>query len=118
GGSGRDDPHEQGRQCVSISRPTTYNTDVHGRGAPRVLIIPGLNGDPGMLLRSAHLLFPNWRPLGFNHHHDLAEGGVGGMAQRALQPPDAADADDADPRPVFVCGESFGGTVALTLAHA
>src|SRR4029077_4416873 len=50
--------------------------------------------------------------------HDLAEGGVEGMAQRALQHLDAADADDADPRPVFVCGESFGGTGALTLAHA
>jgi pimeloyl-ACP methyl ester carboxylesterase len=86
-----------------------------GRGAPRVLIIPGLNGDPGMLLRSAHLLFPNWRPVGFNHHHDLAEGGVEGMADRALQ---RLNADDTDPRPVFVCGESFGGTVALTLAHA
>jgi pimeloyl-[acyl-carrier protein] methyl ester esterase len=88
---------------------------MHSRGAHRVLIIPGLNGDPGMLLRSAHLLFPTWRPVGFNHHRDPADGGVEGMAQRALE---RLDADDPDPRPVFVCGESFGGTVALTLAHA
>jgi pimeloyl-ACP methyl ester carboxylesterase len=82
--------------------------------APRVLIIPGLNGDPGMLLRAAPLLFPTWRPVGFNHHHDMAVGGVNGLAERAL----ACLTDDDDVGdPVFVCGESFGGTVALTLAR-
>jgi pimeloyl-ACP methyl ester carboxylesterase len=81
---------------------------------PRVLIIPGLNGDPGMLLRAAPALFPAWRPVAFNHHRDSAEGGVEGMAERALA---RLDADDSDPTPVYVCGESFGGTVALTLAH-
>ncbi len=83
-------------------------------GAPRVLIIPGLNGDPGMLLRSAPLLFPTWRPIAFNHHRDLASGGLEGLAERALTC--LTEADD-DPAPVFVCGESFGGTVALTLAR-
>jgi pimeloyl-ACP methyl ester carboxylesterase len=83
------------------------------RGAPRVLVIPGLNGDPGMLMRAAPLLFPAWHPVVFNHHRDAAYGGVEGLAERALK----CLGDDGDPGPVYVCGESFGGTVALTLAH-
>src|SRR4051794_10720524 len=83
-------------------------------GAPRVLIIPGLNGDPGMLLRAAPLLFPTWRPVAFDHHHVMADGGVDGLAERAL----AHLSDDEDAaEPLFVCGESFGGTVALTMAR-
>jgi pimeloyl-ACP methyl ester carboxylesterase len=56
-------------------------------------------------------LFPGWTTQAFNHHLDLAQGGVEGLAARALAelPPDS--------EPLFVCGESFGGTVALTLAH-
>ena len=42
----------------------------------RVLIIPGLNGHPGLLMRAAPVLFPNWSALAFNHHLDLAEGGA------------------------------------------
>jgi pimeloyl-ACP methyl ester carboxylesterase len=76
----------------------------------QVLIIPGLNGHPGMLLRSADVLFPGWRAEAFNHHLDLADGGVEGLAQRALTLIPEGDQ-------VFVCGESFGGTVALTMAH-
>ena len=85
------------------------------RGAPRVLVIPGLNGDPGMLLRAAPMLFPGWQAVAFNHHRDLASDGVKGLAERALERLDL----EADPYggPVYVCGESFGGTVALTLAH-
>src|SRR6266851_3882262 len=80
-------------------------------GEPRVLIIPGLNGHPGMLLGAAPLLFPGWRAAGFDHRLDLAVGGVEGLAQRALLGlPD-------DDHTYFVCGESFGGTVALTMAH-
>jgi pimeloyl-ACP methyl ester carboxylesterase len=78
---------------------------------PRVLIVPGLNGHPGLLMRATPTLFPYWRALAFNHHVDLAEDGVEGLASRAL----ALLGDH--PAPVFVCGESFGGTVALTLAH-
>jgi pimeloyl-ACP methyl ester carboxylesterase len=77
----------------------------------RVLLIPGLNGHPGLLMRSAPVLFPGWEVVAFNHHVDLAEGGVPGLASRALEV-----VEDAR-EPVFVCGESFGGTVALTLAH-
>jgi pimeloyl-ACP methyl ester carboxylesterase len=84
------------------------------RGAHRVLIIPGLNGDPGMLLRAAPTLFPRWQPVAFNHHHDLAHGGVDGLARRALE---RLDVNEPHGGPVYVCGESFGGTVALTLAH-
>jgi pimeloyl-ACP methyl ester carboxylesterase len=77
----------------------------------RVLVIPGLNGHPGLLMGSAPQLFPEWRAVAFNHHLDLAAGGVEGLAGRAL-----GVLGDADER-VWVCGESFGGTVALTLAH-
>lgn len=77
---------------------------------PRVVIIPGLNGHPELLLRYTPVLFPSWDVRAFNHHLDLAEGGVEGLARRAL----GLVEDEA---PVFVCGESFGGTVALTLAH-
>jgi aminoacrylate hydrolase len=77
----------------------------------RVLLIPGLNGHPGMLLHAAPALFPDWEAVAFNHHVDLAEGGVPGLACRAL------DALGSEADAVFVCGESFGGTVALTIAH-
>ncbi|GAC1316061.1 MAG: hypothetical protein NVSMB2_08500 [Chloroflexota bacterium] len=80
--------------------------------APRdgVLIVPGLNGHPGMLLKAAPTLLAEWEPLAFNHHRDLAAGGVEALADRALRV--IGDRDSA-----WVCGESFGGTVALTLAH-
>lgn len=77
----------------------------------RVLIIPGLNGHPGLLMRSAPLLFRGWETVAFNHHTDLAPDGVEGLATRAL----AVLGDEHEP--VFVCGESFGGTVALSLAR-
>ncbi len=77
----------------------------------RVLVIPGLNGHPGLLMQSASELFPGWTAAAFNHHRDLALDGVEGLARRALR-----QIDDV-PEPVFVCGESFGGTVALTVAH-
>lgn len=78
--------------------------------APAVLIIPGLNGHPGLLLDAAPRLFPGWRAAAFNHHADQASDGVEGLAERALE---ALDEEE----PVYVCGESFGGTVALTMAH-
>jgi len=81
---------------------------------PPVLIIPGLNGHPGLLMAAAPLLFPSWPALAFSHHVDVAEGGVEGMATRAMRALDAAGEQSG---PVFVCGESFGGTVALTMAH-
>jgi pimeloyl-ACP methyl ester carboxylesterase len=78
--------------------------------APRVLVIPGLNGHPGLLMRAAPTLFPGWPAVAFNHHVDVAHGGVEGLAERALA------LIEPDER-VVVCGESFGGTVALTLAR-
>ena len=58
----------------------------------------------------APVLFPGWEVTAFDHHMDLAEGGVDGLAERALgQVPTHT--------PYFLCGESFGGTVALTMAH-
>jgi pimeloyl-ACP methyl ester carboxylesterase len=78
---------------------------------PVVMIVPGLNGHPGLLLDYAPQLFPSWRAQAFNHHLDLAEGGVDGLAERALALIDPID------EPIYVCGESFGGTVALRMAH-
>src|SRR3981081_2255078 len=77
----------------------------------RVLVIPGLNGHPGLLMRSAPTLFPEWSAVAFNHHLDLAADGVTGLAERALDVVGHRD------EKVWVCGESVGGTVALTLAH-
>ena len=41
-------------------------------------------------------------------------GGLEGLAERALR---LLDADDDSELPAYVCGESFGGTVAVTLAR-
>jgi pimeloyl-ACP methyl ester carboxylesterase len=90
--------------------------DLSGVTLPRpetVLVIPGLNGHPGMLMRSTPALFPRWRAVAFNHHVDMAEGGVPGLARRALR---VLEEEQQDER-VWVCGESFGGTVALTMAR-
>lgn len=82
--------------------------------APRVLAIPGLNGYSGLLAEAAPGLFPEMRALVFDHRHEIAEGGIEGLAERALG---VLDADAAGEEPAYVCGESFGGTVALTLAR-
>lgn len=75
-----------------------------------VVIVPGLNGDPGMLVSAAPRMFPrDWRAVPVDHHDDLAVDGVVGMAERLLAATD-------EPR-FWLCGESFGGTVALTAAH-
>jgi pimeloyl-ACP methyl ester carboxylesterase len=85
-----------------------------GADGPRVLVIPGLDGDAGLVQAAAPRLFPGMRALPFPHRLDALAGGVDGLAERALATFDAdADAD----APAFVCGESFGGTVALTLAR-
>src|SRR5438874_13730979 len=81
------------------------------RSPSRVLIIPGLNGHPGLLMQAAPVLFPGWQAMPFNHHRDPAIGGVRGLALSAL------DCFATGDQPIYVFGESFGGTVALTLAH-
>lgn len=77
-------------------------------------MIPGLDGYPGLLLGSAPRLFPGLRALAFDHFRDAADGGVEGLADRALA---ILDADPEGAAPAYVCAESFGGTVALTLAR-
>jgi 3-oxoadipate enol-lactonase len=81
---------------------------------PRLLVVPGLDGDPGLLVAAAPRLFRAFRPVWFDHRLDDVSGGVEGLAQRALA---MLDADDEGDAPAYVCGESFGSTVALTLAH-
>jgi pimeloyl-ACP methyl ester carboxylesterase len=80
----------------------------------RVLVIPGLDGDPRLLMSVAPRLFAGLRALPFDHFRDPATDGVEGLAARALA---VLDADPAGAAPAYVCGESFGGTIALTLAR-
>ena len=81
--------------------------------APRVLLIPGLDGDPSLVRAAAAHLFPGMHVLPFGHRTDAMGDGVDGLADRALA---TLDGDGSD-APTFVCGESFGGMVALTLAR-
>ena len=80
----------------------------------RVLVIPGLDGDPSMVQAAAPWLFRGMRVLLFDHRLDTVLGGVEGLAERALA---ILDSDPEADAPALVCGESFGGTVALTLAR-
>ena len=80
----------------------------------RMLAVPGLDGDPRLLMAAAPQLFPGMRVLLFDHSRDRAEDGLEGLAARALA---LLDADVEAKSPTYICGESFGGTVALTLAH-
>jgi pimeloyl-ACP methyl ester carboxylesterase len=80
----------------------------------RVLVIPGLDGDASMVRAVAPRLFEGMRVLAFDHHFDTMDGGLEGLAERALA---VLDSDPDADAPALVCGESFGGTAALTLAH-
>jgi pimeloyl-ACP methyl ester carboxylesterase len=82
-------------------------------GVP-VLVIPGINGSAEPLLAAAPRLFPGLRVVPFDHRLDHADDGIEGLAERALA---LLDAQSEHAGPVFVCGESFGGPVALTLAR-
>jgi pimeloyl-ACP methyl ester carboxylesterase len=86
----------------------------NGAAGARVLYIPGLDGDPGLMRTAAPWLFRGLRVLAFDHRLDPMTGGVEGLAERALA---VLDADAETVTPAFVCGESFGGTAALTLAR-
>jgi pimeloyl-ACP methyl ester carboxylesterase len=79
----------------------------------RVLVIPGLDGDASMMRAVAPRLFGGMRVLTFDHRLDTMDGGVEGLAERALA---VLDSDADEDAPALVCGESFGGTAALTLA--
>jgi pimeloyl-ACP methyl ester carboxylesterase len=54
------------------------------------------------------------RVLPFDHRLDALMDGVEGLAERALE---VLTSDPEADAPAFVCGESFGGTAALTLAR-
>ena len=79
--------------------------------ANTVLVIPGINGSADPLLAAAPRLFPGLRVVPFDHRLDHADDGIEGLAQRALS------LLDATAGPAIVCGESFGGPVALTLTR-
>lgn len=87
---------------------------LHAMPAPRVLVIPGLDGHTGLWRSVAAHALPGLRPVWFDHASDRADGGLEGLAERALQ---ALDADTDGETPAYVCGESFGGPIALTLAR-
>ncbi len=74
------------------------------------LLIPGLDGHPGLLAGATEALLPKHRAVFYDHRDDRAEGGLEGMADRAaaLIPPGSR---------ALVFGESFGGLVALVLAR-
>ncbi len=80
----------------------------------RVLLVPGLDGDADLVMGVAPRLFAGLRVLPFDHLRDTVAGGLDGLAERALA---VLDADPEGDAPAYVCGESFGGTVALTLAR-
>ena len=50
----------------------------------RVLVIPGLDGDPTMVQAAAPRLFRGMRVLPFDHRLDTMDDGVEGLAERAL----------------------------------
>jgi pimeloyl-ACP methyl ester carboxylesterase len=79
-----------------------------------VLVIPGLDGDPRLLMDAAHRLLPGLRALPFDHRQAPVEGEMDELVERAVA---ILDADQAGDGPAVLCGESFGGTVALTIAH-
>ena len=60
------------------------------------------------------MTFVSESPLGTAVTPRRAERGLEGLAERALH---ALDGDVDDDAPVYVCGESFGGPIALTLAR-
>jgi pimeloyl-ACP methyl ester carboxylesterase len=91
-----------------VTRPPAKGAGV------RVLVIPGLDGDTTMVKTVAPSLFGGIRVLTFDHRFDAMDGGVEGLAERALE---VLDADPDADAPALVCGESFGGTAALTLAR-
>jgi pimeloyl-ACP methyl ester carboxylesterase len=81
---------------------------------PRVLVIPGLDGQTELWRSVATSVLPGLQPVWFDHSRDRAEGGLGGLAERALH---ALDSDAGGDAPAYICGESFGGPIALTLAR-
>ena len=81
---------------------------------PRVLVIPGLDGHTQLWRQFGAQAFPGLRPVWFDHSADRADGGFDGLARRARA---VLDDDEDGDAPAYVCGESFGGPVALTLAR-
>jgi 3-oxoadipate enol-lactonase len=85
-----------------------------GSDVSRVLIIPGLDGSTGLWQSVASTVLPGLRPLMFDHSMDRATDGFDGLARNALT---VLDSDRDREAPAYICGESFGGPVALTLAR-
>src|SRR5438067_2030474 len=75
-----------------------------------LLVIPGLAGSCAGLLTAAEEIFPSFIRIPFNHQTGLPVPSFEEYAElaRAALPAD---------QPAYVCGESFGGPIALTLAR-
>ena len=69
---------------------------------PRVLVIPGMDGQTGLWRSVAASVLDGLRPVRFDHSGDRAEGGLDGLAERALR---ALDGDLDPDVPAYVCGE-------------
>lgn len=77
-----------------------------------LLILPGLDGDPRLLLA---LPWPApYEVVVFDHSQDDARDGLDGMADRAVALVNRRYGQGAT---FVLCGESFGSTIALTLAR-
>ena len=75
-----------------------------------LLLIPGLSGPSDGLTTAAAKIFPGFERAVFDHRSRECLGGFEELADLAV----ASLPTDA---PMYVCGESFGGPIALTLAR-
>ena len=77
---------------------------------PPLLLIPGLSGSCTALVNAARSMFADFRLIPFDH-------AVAGTRSTIDDVADAALAELPTTEPTYVCGESFGGTVALAIAR-
>jgi pimeloyl-ACP methyl ester carboxylesterase len=88
---------------------------VAARSAPALppaplLLIPGLVGSVAGLTTAAVKAFPSFTRVAFNHRDGQRRRSFEELAELALE---SLPTDE----PAYICGESFGGPIALTLAR-
>ena len=82
-----------------------------------MLVIPGLDGDPGLVRAAAPRLFRDMRVLPFDHLLDPMAGGIEGLAERALAVLDA-DSEADTPRLSAASPSAAPRPLLLRIAHA